>query len=92
MRDGADTRTAPHGDTKGGDFSIYEDLDVQMAAPEDLALSLFEEGVTGVSIVERTRETVGDKMEMIMKQHALGRLPEFRLISPGSRTPGSLLA
>ena len=49
-RDGANTKTVNLGATAKRDFTIYEDLEAQMGAPEDLALSLLDEGVKGMKI------------------------------------------
>jgi len=102
-RDGANTKTVEHSGAAKRDFTIYEDLEAQMGAPEDLALSLLEEGVkgmkiwpfdvfamqsgghhisledlrTGVSVIERIRKAVGDKMDIMMEYHALWRLPQI---------------
>lgn len=52
-RDGANTKVVHHG-TAGTapprDFTPFEDLEAQIAAPGELALSLLEEGVTGMKI------------------------------------------
>jgi galactonate dehydratase len=102
-RDGANTKTVTHGSAARRDYTIFEDLEAQMGAPEDLAHSLLEEGIhgmkiwpfdvfamqsgghhisledlrTGVSVVERIREAVGDKMDIMMEYHALWRLPQI---------------
>lgn len=106
-RDGANTKTVEHGAAGKRDFTIFEDLEAQMGAPEDLAHSLLEEGVkgmkiwpfdvfamqtgghhisledlrTGVSVIERIRKAVGDKMDIMMEYHALWRLPQIQQIA-----------
>ena len=102
-RGGANTTTVSHGASAKRNYSIYEDLEAQMGAPEALAQSLLDEGIrgmkiwpfdvfamesggqyisledlkTGVSVVERIRKAVGDKMDIMMEYHGLWRLPQI---------------
>ncbi|MDH3581920.1 MAG: mandelate racemase/muconate lactonizing enzyme family protein [Hyphomicrobiales bacterium] len=106
-RGSTNSRSVQHGSVTKSDFTVFEDLEAQMAAPEDLARSLLEEGITGmkiwpfdvfamasgghhialadlrtgVSIVERIRGAVGDKMDIMMEYHGLWRLPQITQIA-----------
>lgn len=46
----ANTKFIQHGEVKKREFTQYEDLESQMAAPGELAQSLLDEGVTGMKI------------------------------------------
>ena len=50
LRDGANSKFLQHGEVKGKEFTQFEDLEAQMAAPGDLAWSLLDEGITGMKI------------------------------------------
>jgi len=49
-RPGSNSTFHQHGEVKRRDFSQFEDLEAQMAAPGELAQSLLEEGINGMKI------------------------------------------
>lgn len=92
-----------HGEVAQREFTEFQDLEWQMAAPAELAESLLAEGITGmkiwpfdaiatrnnghhisleelrtgVRIVEKIREVVGDRIDIMMEYHGLWRLPQI---------------
>lgn len=50
VRAGYNSKLLEHGSVEGRDFSQFEDLEAQMAAPAELTRSLLDEGITGMKV------------------------------------------